>query len=360
MPTRRAFIGGLAAASAYAGRGWAKVGHPAYLAAARDGTGAYRLFGLDEDGNGLFSVDLPDRGHAAAAHPHRAQAVAFARRPGTFAIVIDCETGRTTSVLNAPAGMHFYGHGAFSADGTRLFTTENEFDTATGMIGVWDVADGYRRIGSFASGGIGPHDVRLMPDGRTLVVANGGIETHPDSGRAKLNIPFMQPNLTYVSLSGEIVEQVEPEASRHMNSIRHLAVSPDGLVAFAMQWQGDVSEAPSLVALHRRGAAFTYLDTPPDEHRKMQGYAGSIAFSGNGAQVAITSPRGGLVQVFDVATARYRRSISMADVCGVAPAQGGFTITSGTGEIGRPDGASAGVLIQHDVQWDNHLVALHA
>lgn len=33
----------------------------------------------------------------------------------------------------------------------------------------------------------------LMPDGRTLVVANGGIETRPDYPRAKRNVRTMAP-----------------------------------------------------------------------------------------------------------------------------------------------------------------------
>ena len=45
---------------------------------------------------------------------------------------------------------------------------------------------GTSRIGELASFGVGPHEVVLMPDGATLVVANGGIRTHPDRDRAKL------------------------------------------------------------------------------------------------------------------------------------------------------------------------------
>ena len=199
MTTRRGFIGGLASFAGVApSLGWAGLGAPAALSAAKLSNGTYRLIGFQASGSIEFSVDLPARGHAAAAHPLRAEAVAFARRPGRFALVLDCHSGVVLTQLDAPVGRHFYGHGAFSADGGLLFTTENEFDTARGVIGVWDTTDGYRRVGEFASGGIGPHEMRLMPDGTTLVVANGGIETHPDSGRTKLNIASMRPNLTRV------------------------------------------------------------------------------------------------------------------------------------------------------------------
>ena len=51
------------------------------------------------------------------------------------------------------------------------------------MIGVRDATDGYRQIGEFAAHGVEPHDIALLADGRTMVIANGGIRTHPDSRR---------------------------------------------------------------------------------------------------------------------------------------------------------------------------------
>ena len=34
-----------------------------------------------------------------------------------------------------------------------------------------------------------------MSDGRTIAVANGGIATHPDFDRVKLNLATMEPSL---------------------------------------------------------------------------------------------------------------------------------------------------------------------
>ncbi|MEM7424347.1 MAG: DUF1513 domain-containing protein, partial [Pseudomonadota bacterium] len=156
MPTRRAFIAGAAAAGMAPVPTWAEAGGPRYLSAARMPDGRFRLFGLDGELQPVLSLPLPGRGHAAVAHPERPEAVAFARRPGTFAIVLDCMTRSVVAVLDAPPERHFYGHGAFSADGARLYTTENAYEIGEGRIGVWAVDDGYRRIGEFASGGIGP------------------------------------------------------------------------------------------------------------------------------------------------------------------------------------------------------------
>ena len=140
MPDCRAFLDGLLASGAFPTTTWAAAGNPAYLAAAKLPSGDYALHGLNAKGASVFALPMPGRGHAAAAHPERPLAVVFARRPGTFALVIDCATGQTVAHLNTPEGHHFSGHGAFSQDGGWLFTAENDFENARGMIGVWDVA----------------------------------------------------------------------------------------------------------------------------------------------------------------------------------------------------------------------------
>ena len=196
---------------------------------------------------------LPDRGHAAAAHPERPEAVAFARRPGTFALVIDCPRGRggAAAFAGRPA---FLRHGAFTADGALLFTAENAIAEGTGRLGIWDAADAYKRIGEVPTGGSGPHEVRLMPDGARFAVANGGIETDPASGGAELNLATMRSNLAYLDAgSGEVTDVLElPEALRLL-SIRHIAAGRDGTLAAAMQWQGSALETPPLLAVRRPG-----------------------------------------------------------------------------------------------------------
>ncbi|MBP0484142.1 DUF1513 domain-containing protein [Sagittula salina] len=359
MLSRRGMLSGMVAAGLMPARGWSDVGAPRFLAAAKDGSG-YALHGVSEAGESLFSVALPARGHAAAAHPERAEAVAFARRPGTYAVVLDCLSGRVKAEMAAPAGRHFYGHGAFSPDGSVLYTPENDFENAAGVIGMWDVFGGYRRLGEFPSHGVGPHELRLMPDGGSLVIANGGIETHPDAGRAKLNLPMMAPNLAYVSLSGEVMEVVEPPAGEHLNSMRHLVVDAMGRVALALQWQGDVAEAPALLMLHRRGEAPVWASAEGPRHDAMQGYAGSVSFSGDGMQVAITSPRGGRVQVFEAGTGHFVHEVLLEDVCGLAPGATGFVASTGIGGFHCIENGTARAMQAHKVAWDNHIVPIGA
>ncbi|WP_095588075.1 DUF1513 domain-containing protein [Actibacterium ureilyticum] len=358
MADRRSFLAGIVAAGLCPRTTWAEAGSPAFLSAGLKPSGAYVLCGLSARGRVLFELPLPARGHAAAAHPDRAEAVAFARRPGTFALVIDCVTGQQKATLTAPDGRHFYGHGAFSADGALLYTAENDFEAAQGVIGIWDARGGYRRLGEFASGGVGPHDIKLMPDGETLVVANGGIETHPDSGRTKLNIPTMRPSLAFLGVDGGLRQAITLEPELHKNSIRHLAVAPDGTVAFAMQWQGDLGAHPPLLGLCRRDRTVALLRAGDDAHTRMAGYAGSVAISGDGAQVAITSPRGGLCQIFDLRAETPLGTVEIEDVCGLAPNGAGFELTSGIGQVAGFAAGRETPQETHAIRWDNHLILI--
>lgn len=356
MIARRAFLGSLLAAAGTPRLSWADVGSPAWLGAARDADGSYVLLGLARDGAERFRIALPTRGHAAAAHPTAPEAVAFARRPGTFALVVNCLTGEVTHRLQSPEGRHFYGHGAFIAKGEILCTTENEIETGAGRIGLWSRKRGYARIGEIASHGIGPHEI-LNTAGDVLVVANGGIRTHPDQGRGKLNIPEMRPSLAYIAPDGALLENVVLDPELHMNSIRHLAQAPDGTVGFAMQWQGESSDPVPLLGLHERGKEPRLLSADLGEQLAMQGYAGSVAFSRDGTDIAITSPRGGRVHRFDVATGAVQ-SLARADVCGIAAGPDGMVATDGLGGLMRLGARPEPIARFEGLSWDNHLIAL--
>ncbi len=210
-------------------------------------------------------------------------------------MVLDCVSGEILHRLAPAEGRQFNGHGAFSVDGDLLFTSEVVAETSEGRIGLWQ-ADGFRRIGEWPSGGIGPHVILALPDGR-LAVANGGIATDPHD-RSKLNLDAMRPNLSLLSPDGQIVAQAELPPALSRNSIRHLALCPDGRIAFAMQWEGDPAEPVPQLGLWQPGGDPVLCPPRPEDAFRMQGYAGSIAVAARGT-IALTSPRGGVVMIHD-------------------------------------------------------------
>lgn len=353
MASRRTLLKGLAAAAILPVRGWAAVGAPDWVAAAKLGDGSHALHGIDAAGAITFAVPPPDRGHAAAAHPYRAEVVAFARRPGTFGLVIDCRNGRVIRQLSPPPGRQFNGHGAFSADGTRLYTSEVVAEGSAGRVGVWHVRDGYQRLGEWDSRGIGPHELRLMADGK-LVIANGGIETDP-SDRTPLNLDRMQPNLTILDAEGAAISIRSFGPALQQNSIRHLALLADG-VAFAMQWQGDQADAVPLLGIAAADAPLAAHAAGPEDAFAMKGYAGSIAATGS--MIAVTSPVGGIAMIHDQ-LGGHLASLRRADICGVAARDdASFALTDGGGAVWAADPEGLRLLARHPLSWDNHLVRI--
>lgn len=215
-----------------------------------------------------------------------------------------------------------------------LQTSEVVAETSEGRLGLWDATAGYARIGEWPTHGIGPHDVRRLPDG-TLVVANGGIATDPQD-RRKLNLDSMRPSLAYLGAGGDLVDRVGLPGLAQA-SIRHLSLAPDGTVAFAMQWEGDPAEPVPLLGLHRRGHAPVLAQTPEVEAPAMQGYAGSIARADDG-RVAITSPRGG----GGAAVRRHGPLAGHAPPAGCLRHRCGAGRLCGDGRAGRHPGAGRG------------------
>jgi uncharacterized protein len=337
-----------------------------FASARFDASGAsVALVGLD--GRELGSQPLPTRGHGLALSPDGRTLVVVARRPDRWAFVFTVDGLAPLARLDLPTGRHFYGHGCFSADGTRFYTTENDTDGGDGLIGIWDATRGFARIAERRSGGVGPHDIALMPDGRHIIVANGGIRTQPETGRDILNRDTMHPNLALLALDhDEVIAVAALGADLRLSSIRHLAVAPDGEVVFGCQFEGDKDVMPLLVGAWRpaKGAsAPTLWDMPDPALSRLSDYVGSVALDASGRIAAATSPRGGAAAFFERASGRFLGLASLPDVCGVAsPAGETFLLSSGLAGVrqsGAPDVKTPltdlGPKLA-DYAWDNHML----
>lgn len=333
-----------------------------YLSARVDDEGAFRVSGFTAEGRRVLDLALPERGHAFAVHATHRAVVHFARRPGRFAKVIDLGSGRAVADLTPPDDRHFYGHGVFSRAGL-LYATENDFDGERGVIGVYDAAAGYRRVGELSSHGVGPHEIRLMPDGETLVVANGGILTHPDLPRIKLNLPSMSPSLVYIDRrDGRLLERVRLDPALHQLSIRHIDVGRNATVAVAMQYQGPAGDLVPLVATHRGNGPLRILKAPDAVLRAMNHYCGSVAFDRGGRLLGVSAPRGNVVTFWDAVTGKLTASAPVPDGCGLAAGtrSGTFVVSSGQGGVVMIDARSGesrpitSAFLDRG-RWDNHI-----
>ena len=329
--------------------------HEALLSSARSGSQDHRAVAWSPQQGILWSVALAGRGHGVAISPDHQYAFLPSRRPGTWATLIDLKSGKEVRSATSTSQRHFFGHALYNPNGRYVLTTENAFDRGEGVIGVRD-ARTLQHIREFPSFGIEPHEMAWMPDGHTLVVANGGILTHPDSGRAKLNLGMLEPSLAYInSRTGELIEKHALPSHLTDLSTRHVAVSPSGTVCVVCQYQGPTQDKVPLVIHHRPGEDLLFPDFPEALVSDLRQYCGSVVFSPNGQHYAFTSPKGGLAVVVPLHHQGSARSIPFPDVCGATRLGQQLVLTSGFGSLlSGSFGDFTSTSYTTPVQWDNH------
>jgi hypothetical protein len=360
--TRRSLFAA-ATAALFAGKpAWADSGGR-YLSAVVSFAGGYAVIVVDEAGEIAFDLDLDDRGHGLAVRPGSSEAVCFARRPGSFALVLDTLAGEVVTEIAAAASRHFSGHGLYVQGGALLLATENDEVRHEGVIGIYDARASYKRLGEFPTFGIGPHDIALLPDGKTLVVANGGIDKrHDDTGGRALE--DIRSDLAYLDWQTERrVERVVLEPQYTRLSIRHLALTEEGDVAAALQDSADVPDlAFPLGFLHRAGGAPRWLAAPEGGWGSMRGYCGAAATDRGAGLVAMSSPRGNCVGLWDESGAALE-ALAIHDGCGLSATAtaGEILISSGSGELFSATRDAREPALRGangEFRFDNHMIRL--
>ena len=258
--------------------------------------------------------------HNRIARNNSIDVAVMGRRPSEWFWVLAADSGKLRYSIKAEANRHFYGHACYSLEGDLLYVTENNTSDFSGVIGIYDVASGYKKIGEFATQGIGPHEIVMHPDGKTLVIANGGIKTERAS-REELNIDSMQPSLVYLDRhEGKLIQQVYP--AHNQMSVRHLTMHSDGTVIIGIQFQGERHLNVPMVLTHRLSQSeFTALQmdqTNPNGWHRFHHYIASVSVDSNRNLVCATSPIGGCAAVFDLNSGELIESVDLADCAGVA------------------------------------------
>jgi len=309
-----------------------------------------------------FRLPVEQRVHAPLMRPYSQQAVFVARRPGTLIYVVDVQQGVIEQQLSALPDRHFYGHAIFSTNGRWLYVPENAYaEQGRGKIGVYDAAAGFQRVQEFDLGGIGPHQLALMPDGFTLAIALGGIQTHPEHSRDKLNLDRMRSALLYLDTrSGQVTARFDAP-HRHV-SLRHLDVAKDGTVMVGAQFQSsanpDESYTGPLVFTQRGKHGLQALQASDESWQAQKHYIASVVMNNSGTLAITTSPRGGVVNIWQLGEDRLLKQYRVKDVAGAGylPAEGGFVVSNGLGQLFSVSDELQ--LLEHAVstRWDNHLL----
>ncbi len=325
--------------------------------------GEHFISQLDLSTQELQQLKTPMRGHTALALDQHT-ALLFGRRSASTSVRVNFKTGLLES-FKSRANRHFNGHACLSTDRTLLFTSETDYANKRGIIGIRELAT-LKQVAEYESYGLDPHDLQLMPDGKTLVVANGGIETHPDFERRKLNLDSMQPSLVYLELSTgkKLAEYRLPD---HLLSIRHLQVSAKGEVAVALQYEGNLykQQPSSLVAWQQVGGELNLLKIAPQEVAQLRGYLADIVYDPKQQLLVSASPRGHCVSIWSTATHSFVQALPLAEASSISLGSevDSFLVSTSQGslyQLQTTTNQARLTELKHlpELAWDNHLMLL--
>jgi hypothetical protein len=326
----------------------------------------------------IACVELPTRAHGllVEAGAGNNSLLAVARRPGDWLLRwrptagvkgatskgaaaqwVWSEAGRTFNghVIAGPRSAGG-GHGAPSSSPRWMFTTETDLDSGMGLVGVRD-ARSLVKLHEWPTHGMDPHE--LLLDERGLWVANGGIPTQPETGRAKVELHRMDPSLVLLEArTGRLLGQWRLPDPRL--SLRHLALGEGGRIGIALQAEHD---APGLRLAAPVLAVFDggNLETVPlPEGPSLQGYGGDIAAHGGG--FIVSAPKAGRAAGWQAGSG-WQTTLELPHVCALAESPQGALWCAGEGQallMGPPQAPRSATPwpLAADVRLDNHWVVM--
>ena len=323
---------------------------PRFIAAWDDEAGAHHLGVLAAAAGALrvaASIALPTRAHGLVLEPG-GTVLAAARRPGEWVLRWNPVNGTAAWFWAAPERRHT-GHLLHSADGRTLYSAETDTDSGAGLISVRDARTLALRA-EWPTHGIDPHQFIVDADG-SLLVANGGVPTRPETGRAKIELDRMDASLVRLdAATGALRGQWRLPDARL--SIRHLARAAQGTVGIALQAEhGDAqAKAAAPVLALFDGAALRTAEAP----QSLAGYGGDIAACASG--FVVSAPRAGGVARWSAAGG-WLGFTPVTEACALASFDGSVWVGGRTEALCCAPAGNAPRLATATLRLDNHWLA---
>lgn len=261
------------------------------------GGGAFVSQGVERFVLGLIDLDRPRPvaepvptgflPHGFALHPTRGSVAAAFEKHGPGACEVDLASRRVLREIATTPTRSFYGHGAYSADGSLLYATETHRDTRAGALVVRDALS-LVELGELPTHGRAPHDCALIEGGVLAVTHGGGALSDP--------APEAAPCVTWIELaSGRLLDRMLLP-SPGINA-GHLALGARGGLALASAPRDGLSPDEHLggLTLRAAGGAPRLMSTPPSVVERMKGETLSVLFDEARDLVVATNPLGDLL-----------------------------------------------------------------
>ncbi len=306
--------------------------------------GGYRQYGnhygvasVTTEGASLWSLEAPARVHDIAVQTHHRLAAVVARRPGTFVLIVEMDSGILLHKLTAPARYIFEGHALWQDN--YLWISASERENGKGILlgyrfDHWESPESIIELP-----GVGPH--QILSFNTLLVVALGGWRTED---RDVLNRETFQ---SFLALVNPQTSQIHLLDSPHPDlSVRHLAT--DGKSVWAGLQYADPHPNSQPLIYQTNGQNWTAVSAPSGGWEHYSGYVASLAIAGS--ELLATTPHGHCYSRWNIATHQHVQTAPLLDAAAVASDGNEWFLGSGTGKLVTSHKSSRST----EFFWDNH------
>ncbi len=323
------------------------------LSSVTDKSGQHYVAALDQAGNIYYQLAIPERAHDSLYNTRKREAIYFGRSPSTSTYIVDVASRTMSTIIPASKDRHFYGHGVIDKTNRYLYVVENNTALNQGCIGIYDAEDNYKKIDEISSYGVGPHQIALLSDAKTLVVANGGVLK--DSNNNMINRESFNSSLAYIDSQDGCLFASYPSQFLG-NSLRHLTIGKQDQVFVGAQSHSEYINP--LVFSHRGEDKLSPFIAEDYIWQGHNNYTASLAVCDD--TLVVSSPRGNALSFWDIQNRQFVMKKNYLDVAGIA-------IHSGVNNSELLVSTGQGMLISiNDMQlrqryrtknsaWDNHL-----
>lgn len=249
-------------------------------------------------------VPLDFLAHGIAVDPRNPERLVMCEKIGPGAAEVDLATLSLVRNIPTVEARYFYGHCAFSNDGSLLYATETYLDSKQGVIVIRD-ADSLEVIGEFPSFGDSPHECRIIDDGKTMVVTNGGGMLEGSA-----------PNVAYIDIESRTLVRQESLTNRMLNAGHFMVADDASLIVVSAPRAGLGIDNPGGVSIQPGGKKMKSITSPKKIVAGMQGEALSVAVLRDIALV--THPGGNMLTFWSLSERRFIRKVDLPGPRGVA------------------------------------------
>lgn len=255
--------------------------------------------------------------HSIVQAPHASsQFVLFPQASRTAALIALAEDKGPVHEFTATPGWMFYGHGAYTFDGTGIYAVETQ--EFRGKIVLRDLKT-FNVQKEWPLPGFGAHDCQLSDDGRLLYVAMDGLYATAKNQFAVAESSLLELNLQ----TGGIRRRA---ASPQGLALGHFALSATSAVAGAMKIKGDQNSSLALASPSGDFRELTLREKTGKEEEAL-----SVAIHDGAQVVGGVCPKSNRARFWNSQTGAFRGELQLTHPVGISAVKEGFVITSRDG-----------------------------